>query len=164
MRQALAALLLLVAAGCTSQLPVVESSRPGDAALSCPKLDGQIDRVASIRAAAIEEAKVQAINDLIGAPQQEVQVVLGIIAIGLPVSPDRPRHYERARQAADDRLMRLLALKLQRDCPARTVGDGHSTDIDVAVGLDQLAAEYATGKLAREQLLARRADWLNLIE
>ncbi|MFK7958364.1 MAG: hypothetical protein AB8B96_19880 [Lysobacterales bacterium] len=147
--------------GCAARLPVLAQTGPVDDAMSCSELNRGISRAVQVRAQAIEEAKVTVINEMIGARNRSAQVVIGIVAIGVPVPDNNIRHYDLAWHAAEARLHRLLTLKRDRLCPDRDLGDGELTERKLLARLEEVDRQVLAGEVSLRERASQRQDLFN---
>lgn len=154
----IALVLATVVTACASRLPILEQNKAGDDELSCRQLDQALDQAIVIRAEAVEEAKLAAINEMIGASEQSAQVVLGVIAIGVPVQDGAINHHHLAWGAAEARIQKLLAYKRDRQCRFRTIGDGEITESDLLARLEQIDRGTLAGDLSLRDRAALRQE------
>lgn len=122
MRLILAAALSVCLASCAtrgSQFPVLAPTANADAAADCAALGSELERVAVLRREIAREQNATGANDVTSTVLAAATNPIGGVVTALAISAGagaRNTRYDRAADAADQRIATLLTLRGERAC------------------------------------------------
>lgn len=122
MRLILVALLASGLGACAtrgSQFPVLAPTMTSDAAADCPALGSELERVAVLRREIAGEQNRTGANDVTSVAMSAItNPIAGVVdaAVTSVGASARNRRYDRAADAADQRISTLMTLRAERGC------------------------------------------------
>lgn len=122
MRIVLVALVAIGVASCAtrgSQFPVLAPTMTSDAAADCAALGSELERVAVLRREIAAEQNRTGANDVTNVVISAItNPIAGVVdaAVTSAGAGARNTRYDRAADAADERLSTLMALRVERGC------------------------------------------------
>lgn len=155
MRLVLVALLATIgAAGCAtrgSQFPVLAPTMTSDAAADCAALGSELERVAVLRREIAGEQNRTGANDVTNVVVSAVtNPIAGVVdaAVTSAGAGARNRRYDRAADAADERISTLMVLRAERRC------EQPEQELALMSAFAEHAGETPPNREAREDAIA----------
>ena len=160
------AMALSACASTGSQFPVLALESDEDAILNCSGLEEELLHANALRDAIFEERGDELTMDILGGAGAVAGVsVIDAVVVGaaLPGQIRQYQEYRKALIAAEERMIRVLTLRVARSCQADSSQEPDRTDQQILSELDNLQNGLDEGALSEQEFQDRRRELLDSV-